>query len=337
MKKVRFAVISATTMAQQHMRGMRQTNNSELVAICDIREEVLNETHKSFPETRAYTNVSEMLACDDIDAVIVCTPDQSHRELSLACLAAGKHVLCEKPLAMTVEDCKVIVEAAEKSDKKFMVGQICRFTPGFMAAKKLIDDGEIGELFYVESEYAHDYSKIPGKYKEWRKDPLRHGFLGGGCHAVDLLRWIAGNPTEVAAFANHKMLTDWPTDDCTIAIMKFPNDVIGKVFVSTGCKRDYTMRSVFYGSKGTIITDNTSNHMTVYKTDSSCGFTTPMLYPISINNHNTMGEIEAFADIILNDKPVQMTAREGACTVAAALAAVRSSKSGQFEKVDYDF
>lgn len=81
---------------------------------------------------------------------------------------------------------------------------------------------------------------------------------------MDFARWIAGDPYEVMAYSNHKMLKNFPTDDCTVAIMRFPNDVIGKVFVSTGCKRDYTMRSVFYGSKGTIITDNTSPHMTVF-------------------------------------------------------------------------
>ena len=156
---------------------------------------------------------------DDVDAVVVATPDQLHREMTMAALGAGKHVLCEKPMALTLEDCQAMIDASRNTDRKLMIGQICRFTPGFMRAKQLIDNGEIGELFFVESEYAHDYSKIPGTFSNWRLDPLRHGFLGGGCHAVDLVRWIAGNPYEVAAFANKKMLTDWPTDDCTIAIM----------------------------------------------------------------------------------------------------------------------
>jgi predicted dehydrogenase len=133
------------------------------------------------------------------------------------------------------------------------------------------------------------------------------------------------------------MLTDWPTDDCTIAIMKFPNDVIGKVFVSIGCKRNYTMRRVFYGSKGTIIVDNTNPVMQVFKTESDCGFTVPMLYPISLNNHNTAGEIAALTDAILKDAPLEMNAVEGASTVKAALAAVESSKTGRIVKVDYDF
>ena len=124
---------------------------------------------------------------------------------------------------------------------------------------RLIDAGRIGELFFVESEYAHDYSTAARGWNDWRVDSNRprEPYLGGGCHAVDLLRWIAGNPSEIMAYSNHKCLTDWPVDDCTISMMKFPNNVIGKVFVSIGCKRDYTMRSVFYGTRGTIIADNT--------------------------------------------------------------------------------
>lgn len=196
----------------------------------------------------------------------------------------------------------------------------------------------------METEYAHDYSKID---LPWRLDPLRHGFLGGGCHAVDLARWIAGDPTEVFAYANHKMLPNYPTDDCTVAVMKFPNGVIGKVFVSTGCKRNYTMRSVFYGTKGTIITDNTSNHMTVFKDGVGNGETLfadlpqshaiPIEYPVIVNNHNAAGELDEFVDCIVNDKPIRTTAVEGAKTVKASLAAVESSKTGMPVKIEYDF
>ena len=162
---------------------------------------------------------------------------------------------------------------------------------------------------------------------------------------MDLLRWVAGDPDEISAYANRKMLKNWPTDDCTIAIMKFPDDVIGKVFVSTGCKRNYTMRSVFYGSKGTIIVDNTSPSMQVFKSgindsifsDIKQDFTAAVQYPIKINNHNTVREFDEFAEIILNDLLVSTTAREGAKTVAACLAAVESARIGRPVKPDYNF
>ena len=345
-KILKVGVISCSGMAQLHMKAIRDNAQAELVMICDTNEELLRETAAAFNVKRTCVDYREMLADPGVDAVIIVTPDQLHREISVAALEAGKHVLCEKPMALTLDDCRAMTAAAAKAKTKMMIGQICRYTPGFLKAKELIDRGEIGELFFVETEYAHDYSKLAG-LSAWRLDPLRHGFLGGGCHAVDLARWIAGDPTEVMAYSNHKMLTDWPTDDCTIAIMKFPNDVIGKVFVSTGCKRDYTMRSVFYGSKGTIITDNTSPFMTVFKDGLGNGETLfkdlpqshaiPVRYPIDISNHNTYGEFNEFLDCIVHDKPIRTDALQGAYTVSVSLAAVESTKTGKPVAPDYDF
>ena len=344
-KILNFGVISCSVMAQLHMKAVMDNVHTRLVAICDINEKLLKETAEKYGVDKAYTDYRDLVNDPEIDAVIIVTPDQTHREITVAALEAGKHVLCEKPMALTMEDCKAMIEAAEKARTKTMIGQICRYTPGFVAAKKLIERGEIGELFFVESEYAHDYAKID---MPWRLDPLRHGFLGGGCHAVDLTRWIAGDPTEVMAYSNHKMLPQYPTDDCTIAIFKYPNDVIGKVFVSTGCKRNYTMRSVFYGTKGTIITDNTSPFMTVFKDGMGASesilsdlshetHAIPIQYPVDISNHNTFGELNEFLDCLLNDKPVGTTVVEGAKTVLVSLAAVESTKTGMPVKIDYNF
>ena len=334
MQEIRFAVIGLSGMGMAHIAAIRADARARLAAVCDIDPAKREQAAALGKDVRIFADYRDALACRDVDAVVIVVPDQMHREIAVAALAAGKHVLCEKPMALTIEDCRAMIDASRRSGRKFMVGQICRFTPGFLAAKQRIDAGEIGELFYVESEYAHDYANIlqPGS---WRLDPLRHGFLGGGCHAVDLLRWIAGDPTEAAAFSNKKMLKDCPTDDCMVAILKFPNDVIGKVFVSTGCKRNYTMRSAFYGSRGTIITDNTSPSMQVFRVDSSCGYTVPMLYPVSISSHNAVGEIHTFTDCIVNDAPVPTDALEGARTVCASLAAIRAARSGRVEPIDY--
>ena len=99
------------------------------------------------------------------------------------------------------------------------------------------------------------------------------------------------------------------------------DDLAGKVFVSTGCKRDYTMRTVIYGTKGTIICDNTSPTMTLFTVDENGDTQDPQTIEIELNNHNAVKEFEVFADEILNDKPVKTTAEEGAATVAVASAA----------------
>ena len=141
-----------------------------------------------------------------------------------------------------------------------------RYNPNFNRAKKMVEAGDIGELVYVESEYAHDYKHSRG-YNDWRVSPEREGVIGGGCHAIDFLRWVAGNPTEVTAYSTHKYLMDWPVNDTTIAIYKFPNHVIGKVFCSIGVKRNYTMRTCLYGTKGTIIFESQGKEIRLFQED----------------------------------------------------------------------
>ena len=332
-KKVRFAVVGVQGLGRAHVRGIRDNSDvAELVAICDNNEEILKERANDFgmPEDKCYLDFYEMLKVGGFDCVILATPDYVHREHAVAACEAGYHVLCEKPLAQTIEDCEAMVAAAEKSGVKFMTGQVCRKAPGFVKAKELVTEGKIGELFFVESEYAHDYQFMT---KAWRWDPvnLRYSIIGGGCHAIDLLRWIAGDPEKVMALANRKVLKDWPVDDATIAIMQFPNNVIGKIYCGIGVKRDYTMRTCLYGTKGTIICDNTSPTIKLYQhcvTDNGEHKYPAEEIAVDINNHNVGAEIRDMCMAILNDTEPECTVYEGTNTVAVGIAAVESAAQG---------
>ena len=324
-----------------HVEGA-MNYGAEIAAICDCDPENLRFAGErySIPKDKWVTDYHDIINNPEINVVSVAIPDQQHKQVCCELLAAGKHVLCEKPLALTREDVEEIVKAADESGCKFMVGQICRFTPSFEKAKEIIDAGTIGELYFVESEYAHDYMHIVENKDgsaHWRADPNRHGVIGGGCHAVDLLRWLAGDPKEVFAYGTHKLLPTVSYDDATIAIMKFDEDLAGKVFVSTGCKRDYTMRTVIYGTKGTIICDNTSPTMTLFTTDENGDTQDPQIIELEVNNHNAVKEFEVFADCILNDKPVPTDAREGAKTVEVCRAIVESAETGKIVNPDYKF
>jgi len=276
----------------------------------------------------------------DANVVIVASPDHFHAEQSVKALLAGKHVACEKPLAPTLDDCRKIIAAVRQSGKFFMTGQVCRYAPGFVTAKTLLDEGRIGDLVFIESEYAHDYQHAKG-YKEWRKDPQikRQGFLGGGCHALDLTRWLAGDPLEVSCFMNHKYMPDWPTNDTGVAIAKFPNNVIGKVFVSIGVKRSYTMRTCIYGTKGTIICDNTSPSIKISeeKLFGISGTNSFMDIPVSIKNHNVTSELKEFTECIEKGVQTPTDVFEGTKTVAFADAAIRSAEQGVIIRPDYNY
>ena len=329
-------------MGALHLKGAI-AYGAKIGMICDTNPERLKAIgeENGIPEENRTTDYHDILKNQEITAVILAPPDQQHRAQVEEFLAAGKHVMCEKPLALTREDIDAIVAAVKAHPEcKFMIGQICRFTPAFVEAKKYIDDGTIGELYFVESEYAHDYVRMFEKDpKNWRSDPLSNGVVGGGCHAVDLLRLLVGaDPFEIYAMGTHKMLPYVEYDDANLAIMKFPGEVMGKVFVSTGCKRGYTMRTCIYGTKGTLIFDNKSENMEVYyMNEDGPGATVPRMIPVEVNNHNAAEEFRAFADALIHDEEIEMTVYEGAKTVAACLAIVESAKTGKTVYPDYNF
>ncbi len=276
----------------------------------------------------------------DADIIVVATPDHLHMKQAVRALHAGKHVICEKPLAPTVAECREILAAVKKTSRSFMTGQVCRYAPGFKLAKQLLGSGRIGELVALESEYAHDYSLCPG-WQNWRCSPdiRRQGFLGGGCHALDLMRWLAGNPLEVFAYMNHKFLPSWPTADTAEAVVKFPDSVIGRLFVSIGVKRPYTMRTVIYGTAGTIICDNTSSKIQICEESvtMASGEAAFAEIPVRVQSHNVRDELADFVDHIAAGKPFPTDEREGTCTVAFAEAAIRSAETGTPERIHYDF
>ena len=336
--KLNIAVISCSGMAKKHMKGVIAKEDACLYAVCDIEEKRLYECQNEFSVPVATTDWRELVNDPNPDAAVLVTPDKLHTEMTVAFLRAGKDVLCEKPMALTVADCEEMMRAEKESGRRLMIGQVARCTPAFIMAKDLIDSGRIGELFFVESEYAHNYARVRGQ-DDWRVDPDRHAVIGGGCHAIDLLRWITdSNPEEVYAYANHKSLTDWPVDDSTIAIYRFPNAVNGKVFVSIGCYRNYTMRSVFYGTRGTIICDNTSPTIILFENDPNnkeLKYTTPTELPVEINNHNITAEIDVFVDALLSGAEMPVTSMEGASTVAVACATVEAAAKGHPIKIRY--
>ena len=342
-RKVRLGVIGAGVFSDNHLEGIANAENCEAVAICDVNIEKAKAQAEKYHLPKFYGSIEELLNDKQVEAVTVVTNDQVHKEATVKALRSGKHVLCEKPMALDLEECKEMIRVQKETGKILMVGQIGRYTPHFNKAIDIVRNGDIGELFFVESEYAHDYSKIGGA-GGWRMTPERHAVLGGGCHAVDLLRRIAGNPVEVFAYSNRKVLKDWPVDDCTVAVIKFPNDVIGKVMTSIGCKRKSTMRTVIYGSEGTLIVDSKKPYITLYKEKFTDGSfldemeqqTVGIKIPMIISDHNFAAEVTDFCSAVIEGKLVDCTGEEGMVTVATCLAIVESAAKGEKIVPDYE-
>ena len=343
-KKVRIGIIGIGSFSRAHIMAVTDAYNAELVGLADHDETRLHQHDEKcrIADIPHYTDYNEMLARDDVDAIIVATNDQAHCEVTVAALKAGKPVLCEKPMALNTAECKIMIDTSKETGSMLMIGQVARFNP---AAQKLIEiakSGKLGEIFYVESEYAHDYSKIPGS-TGWRRDPDRHGIIGGGGHSVDLLRCIAGNPEEVFAYSSNKVLTDWPVFDCTVSTIKFPNGVLGRMFCSIGAKRPQVDRTVIYGTKGTLYKDAFGVYLYMDKVSDDPVFEGMNQQQIRVHipavnkGHNAVAEVEEFCSAILEGRESSCPGVEGAITAYTCMAMVESSKTGKPVKMNYDF
>ena len=135
-KKVRLGMIGAGSFSREHLEGIRGLKNAEIIAIADSIEERAKERAEAFAIPAYYTDYKELLARDDIDAVTLPLPDQVHCQVAVDALRAGKHVLCEKPMALDLDECKAMIAAARETGKQLMVGQIGRYTPAFIRTKR---------------------------------------------------------------------------------------------------------------------------------------------------------------------------------------------------------
>ncbi|UCH33796.1 MAG: Gfo/Idh/MocA family oxidoreductase, partial [Armatimonadota bacterium] len=194
--------------------------------------------------------------------------------------------------------------------------------------KRMRDEGEFGEVYYVGTEYQHDYSKVGGP---WRFDPRvgRHVYLGGGCHAVDLMRYFLGEVTEVMAMGNHFSVPEMPHDDCVMAVYRTAAGHIGKVFVAGGAKRPYATTLAIYGTRGSALASNVSPEAQVWLTRFEQMGDRWMTIPAGIESHPIRAQMQHFLGCVRDDLQPLVDGEEGMHTVAAALAAVESTDSGQ--------
>ena len=139
-KNINIAVVGCSGMAKRHMEGVVAAEGATLYALCDTAPERLAEMGEYFGCERLTADYRELVADPNVDAVVLVTPDQVHCEMTCAFLRAGKAVMCEKPMALTMEECREMMRVEKETNGKLMVGQICRCTPGFAMAKALVEE-----------------------------------------------------------------------------------------------------------------------------------------------------------------------------------------------------
>ncbi len=262
-------------------------------AICGRNTEAVAEAATQFGWEEYITNWEELVARDDIGLIDINAPSNVHKDIAIAAAEAGKHVYCEKPLALTLQDARDMLEAAEKSGIKHMVGFNYRFTPAVMLAKKLIDEGRLGDIYHFRAWFLQDWIIDPDFPLVWRlqKEVAGSGSHGDlGAHLIDLAHYLIGDMTEVIGmnetFIKERPLPEEMTglsatsssatekgpvtvDDATLFLTRFENGALGS-FEATRFATGHRSTNSFEinGSKGSVIFDfERMNELQVYFTD----------------------------------------------------------------------
>ncbi len=333
MKPLRAAVIGLG-IGRRHISAYQSIPGIEVVAIADVDAQALAKARQEFGIPFAATDYERVLARSDVDLVSICTPDRLHAGQALAALAAGKHVLCEKPLATSLEDAARIVQAAKKAGRKFAVGHNYRFSPQFLKVKELVEAGELGDLFYGESSYVQDLyfmEKLGPDY--WRlKDP-QDFLLGGAIHNVDLLRWIVGEIEEVHSYSNHSM-PFYALDDNYVSNLRFANGRIGRLLLILGSrlKDKFYVDLVLHGAEGSVKAIMQRDEL-VKNIDRGPGDGPEVVAVPPANSHAL--EIAHFVQCVREDRQPLVDVVEGAKAVAVCEAAIRSAREKRPVAVDY--
>jgi predicted dehydrogenase len=339
--RLRIGVLGAGQIAQAaHFESCAKARNADLAAICDVADDLRERMAVTYGVTKTYADYDSMLADREIDAVIIAAADAFHVPASLRALEAGKHVLCEKPISVSVEEAEHLKRAVERSGKVLQVGHMKRFDAGLQAAKAFID-GEMGEMVAFKAWYCDSTHRYPmtdavqplivGSAKAKRPsanpkaDLRRYYMLAHGSHLVDTARCLAGEIAAVRARLSERAGI-W----CWFVDVEFASGALGHLDLTVAVRMDWHEGFQIYGKNGSVI-GKTFNPW-YYKTSEvdifreSDGATHRVL---GADGHFYRRQVEGFADVILKGAAMEgASIDDGVASVRGMVAIARSAEGG---------
>jgi len=345
--KLNVGVLGCGPIAQAgHFESCTKASNARLYAICDIADDLRQRMAATHAPEKSYPSYDEMLADPALDAVIIATSDAFHVPASIKALEAGKHVLCEKPVGVSLEEVLELERAVHRSGKRFQVGHMKRYDAGLQEARRFIAE-EMGEVVALKAWYCdstHRYamtdavqplivkSKNALKPKEDPKaDLTRYYMLAHGCHLVDTARYFAGDIVAVTAhLSRDKGMHCWFVD------VEFASGALGHLDLTVAVRMDWHEGFQIYGQNGSI-TGKTYNPW-YYKTSDVDIFRErdgASYRVLGADGHFYRRQLEGFAHAILNDAPLTGAGiADGVASVRAMLAIARSAAEGRKVRLD---
>lgn len=323
MDKIRFALVGCGRIAQRHAEHIN--NNGTLSAVCDVVREKADALAGKY-NAKAYYSIEELLQQEKgIDVIAVCSPNGLHAEHSIKALTAGFHVLCEKPMAISVADCGKMIQAAEKSNKRLFAIKQNRYNPPVVAVKNLVDEGRLGRINSIQ--LSCFWNRNANYYNNSWKGSLK---LDGGTlytqfsHFIDLLYWIVGDVEQVQAYMgnfSHEGIIEF--EDTGVVIVKFWNGAIGTInYTVNSYGKNMEGSLTIFGDKGTVkIGGQYLNELEYQNIE---GYKVENLpegnkannygdYQGSMSNHDKV--YENLVEVLQNNAPISTSSFEGLKTV----------------------
>jgi len=326
-----------------HGLKIQSTEGLELTAVFSRSKERTNVAKGDFPEIETYNDVGAMLKEADIDLAVVITPHNAHAPIALECLRAGKHVIVEKAMCITVAEATAMIEAAKKANCMLAVGHNRRHDGNYRAIKEVVDNGVIGDVFHVEA-----YSGGYGHRYNWYADKEISGgaLYSWGSHAVDwVLNLIPSRMVGVTGFFHKLVWDDMTNEDQARAVIHFENGAVADVTTSTLARISKPLWYIL-GTKGAI-TDTGADALAGYYFE-PIGYSKGSFRMVTEKDGRVVEEnvpykpsdwIQYYTDIadhLLFGKPVPVSGEEGRRVIAVLETAEKSAKSGRTEKVPYE-
>ena len=341
-RRLRVGVLGCGQIAQAaHFESCAKARNADLYAICDVADDLRERMAWTHQPERSYAKYDQMLADPALEAVIIATADAFHVPATIQALQAGKHVLCEKPLGVSVEEVEQLKQAVAASGRVLQVGHMKRYDAGLQAAKAFID-GEMGPMLALKAWYCDSTHRYPmtdavqplivtsSARKRPAEDPKadlqRYYMLAHGCHLLDTARYLAGPLVAVQArFSERYGARCWFVD------VEFERGALGHLDLTVAVRMDWHEGFQVYGEHGSAIA-KTYNPW-YYKTSDVEIFReqdATTCRPLGADGHFYRRQVEGFAAHILDGGPITgADVDDGIASVRAMVAVARSAASGQ--------
>ena len=340
MKKVKWGVIGAGGIADRRtIPGMLLADNAELVSVMEIDTAFAQKLCAKYGAKRAYTRAQALVEDPEIDAVYIASPVFAHAQQAMAAAEAGKHILIEKPLALSSGEGKQILERCAQQGILIAAGFMMRFGAGVRAMRKAVLDGKIGHVVSGYAQFTCWYPDLPNCWRQNKSQSGGGALVDMGVHCIDLMQYVTGSPVkEVSAF-NETLTFHYDVEDTSLVILRLENGAVCTIQSNFNIPDDAAKwRLEFFGTQGRLLGDQvigqsdggTVNALfleAVGGYDAQQAGEKPAGESLSITPVNTYQmEIESFSNSVLTGAPLEAPASDAVQVQQVIEAAYRSSR-----------